>query len=100
MKHFLKLMCVLTSFFVIYIMLTADVSASITLKKPVAIGERYAISSEYVEHPPEFNVYLPSDYHLTAEHVRYPVVIVSIQFSYKQPTTYDPKPIEYKFVVC
>jgi len=57
-------------------MLTADVSATITLKKPVAIGERYAISSEYVEHPPEFNVYLPSDYHLTAEHVRYPVVIV------------------------
>ena len=37
---------------------------------------------------------------MVSEWLRYPVVIVSIQFSYKQPTTYDPKPIEYKVVVC
>ncbi|ESP94706.1 alpha/beta hydrolase-fold protein [Pseudoalteromonas luteoviolacea] len=42
---------------------------------PLIVGKTLSISSKYIKETPNFDVYLPSDYHTTSEKRTYPLVV-------------------------
>ena len=47
----------------------------VTDQRPLALADELTFSSDILETPPNIHVYLPADYHQSADHVRYPLIL-------------------------
>ncbi|MBQ4834833.1 alpha/beta hydrolase-fold protein [Pseudoalteromonas luteoviolacea] len=66
--------------FLCYILLilgvvTAKATEQPLSKKPLVKGKTLSIASQYIEQTPSFDLYLPSDYHITTSQRTYPLIV-------------------------
>lgn len=69
-------MFIKTVIFALFLVTTCSyASLTVTNEQPLVTAQTLTLKSEVLKSPPKVDVYLPSDYHQTAEKIRYPIII-------------------------